>query len=83
MLLPLLITPMGLALEQLEKFQKKILKQLLSVPPNTPDPAIYILSGILPIEAQIHIKVLNFYNNVCNQAETSIEKQLRHEDNSV
>jgi len=35
-----LITPKGLAFEQLEKFQKKILKQLLSVPPNTPDPAI-------------------------------------------
>ena len=51
-----LITPKGLALELLEKFQKKILKQLLSVPPNTPDPAIYILSGILPIEAQIHKK---------------------------
>ena len=74
---------MGLALEQLEKFQKKILKQLLSVPPNTPDPAIYILSGILPIEAQIHIKVLNFYNNVCNQAETSIEKQLARRQLSI
>jgi len=78
-----LITPKGLALEQLEKFQKKILKQLLSVPPNTPDPAIYILSGILPIEAQIHIKVLNFYNNVCNQAETSIEKQLARRQLSI
>jgi hypothetical protein len=40
-----LITPKGLALEQLEKFQKKILKQLLPVPPSTPDPAIYILRG--------------------------------------
>ena len=78
-----MITPKGLALEQLEKFQKKILKQLLSVPPNTPDPAIYILSGILPIEAQIHIKVLNFYNNVCNQAETSIEKQLARRQLSI
>jgi hypothetical protein len=43
---------------------------------NTPDPAIYILTGLLPIEAQIHIKALTLFGNVCRQDEACIEKQL-------
>ena len=31
---------------------------------NVADPAIYILSGLLPIEAEIHIKVLTFFGNI-------------------
>lgn len=63
-------------LEQLDKFQKKMIKQLLSISSNTPDPAIYILTGLLPIEAQIHIRALTFFVNVCRQDEACIEKQL-------
>jgi hypothetical protein len=51
------LIPKGKYLEQLNKFQKKMIKQLLSISSNTPDPAIYILTGLLPIEAQIHIRV--------------------------
>jgi hypothetical protein len=69
-----LIIPKTTALEQLERYQKKLLKQLLSLPPNTPDPAVYLLSGTLPVEAQLHIQALNFFNNICNQEEKSIEK---------
>ena len=43
---------------------------------SCPDPAVYILTGILPIEAQIHIKALTFFNNVCHQGEKNIEKRL-------
>ena len=71
-----LIIPQSAQLEQLEKFQKKMLKQLLSLPINTPDPAIFILTGILQVEAQIHIKSLSFFNNICNKPETSVEKKL-------
>ena len=71
-----LIIPKTTALEQLEQYQKKLLKQLLSLPPNTPDPAVYLLSGTLPVEAQLHIRALNFFNNICNQEEKSIEKLL-------
>lgn len=71
-----LIIPKTTALEQLERYQKKLLKQLLSLPPNTPDPAVYLLSGTLPVEAQLHIRALNFFNNICNQEEKSIEKLL-------
>jgi hypothetical protein len=52
--------------QQQERYQKKLLKQLLSLPPNTPDPAVYLLSGTLPVEAQLHIRALNFFNNICN-----------------
>ena len=50
------------------------MKRLLSVPIRTPDPALYILSGFLPVEA--HKKALIFFNNVCHQSERSIEKRL-------
>jgi hypothetical protein len=59
-----LLLPFSKPLEQLELFQKRILKQILSLPMSCPDPAVYILTGILPIQAQIHIKALTFFNNV-------------------
>ncbi|CAC5421539.1 unnamed protein product [Mytilus coruscus] len=68
-----LLTPSGKPLEQLGIFQKRMLKQVLSLPTRCPDPAVYILTGILPIEAQIHIKTLTFFNNVCHQSEESID----------
>lgn len=71
-----LITPNGVALHQLEIFQKTMLKQILSLPKSVADPAVYILSGILPIEAQIDIKILGFFNNVTHQEENSVEKEL-------
>ena len=43
-------------LETLEKFLRKYLKLILSIPVNSPDPVVYILSWILPVEAQIPIK---------------------------
>jgi hypothetical protein len=51
------LIPKGKYLEQLDKFQRKMIEQLLSISSNTPDPAIYILTGFLPIEAQIHIHI--------------------------
>lgn len=71
-----LLLPGGIFLERLELFQKKLLKQILSVPSNTADAAVYVLTGILPVEARIHIKALTFFNNICNQTENSIEKKL-------
>ena len=47
------------------------MKQILSLYINVADPAInYILSGLLPIEAEIHIKALTFFEH------TSIEWRL-------
>ena len=71
-----LILPTSIYLTQLENFQKKMLKQLLSLPPNVADAAVYILTGILPIEAQIHVRALSLFNNICHQSDDSIEKML-------
>jgi hypothetical protein len=64
-----LIIPKASPLAQLELFQKRMIKQILSLPTRTADPAVYILSGLLPVEARIHIHVraLELFNNICNQ----------------
>ena len=76
-----LLLPSSKPLEQLELFQKRILKQILSLPMSCPDPAVYILTGILPIEAQIHIKTLTFFNNVCHLGEKKTLRKSLQEDN--
>ena len=48
-----ILLPVSKEILQLELFQKKILKQMLSLPPNTNDKAIYMLSEVLPVKAQI------------------------------
>ena len=63
-------------MEQLNIHYKKVLKQILSLYINVADPAIYILSGLLPIEAEIHIKVLTFFGNITRSEHTSIEWRL-------
>ena len=55
---------------------KKTLKQILSLPITTADPAPYILSGILPAEAFIHQRALTFFGNICRLSNTCIEKRL-------
>ena len=71
-----LIMQKATPLAQLELFQKRMIKQILSLPTRTADPAVYILSGLLPVETQIHIRALGLFNNICNQAEDSVEKTL-------
>ena len=51
-----------------EKFNKKYQKMILpcvifSLPVTTADPAVYIISGTLPIEVIVHRRVLTFYWN--------------------
>ena len=53
-----------------------MLKQILSLPPMLADIAVYILTGVLPIEPEIHIRALNLFNNICHQSESSVEKML-------
>lgn len=59
------------------------MKQLLSLPSNTADPAVYILSGTIPIEAVVHKKVLTLFGSIMRLPENAIEyrlaiKQLEH-----
>ncbi|CAC5415022.1 unnamed protein product [Mytilus coruscus] len=71
-----LILPTTSSLTLLENFQKKLLKQILSLPTCVADITVNILTGILPIEAQVHIRALSLLNNICNQPDDSVEKSL-------
>ena len=46
-------------IEQLEKFHRKNLRQLQSLPERTANSAVLLLLGALPIEAEIHKRVLS------------------------
>ncbi|XP_045205894.2 uncharacterized protein LOC123558082 [Mercenaria mercenaria] len=70
------IFPKKTDLERLEKYQRRLLKHILSIPNNTTDSAVYILSGFLPVEAQIHKKALVLFNNICLQNDQSVEKAI-------
>jgi hypothetical protein len=71
-----IVQPKQTNLKKLEVFQKNILKQIQSLPTNAPDPAIYIISGLLPIEAILDIKYMTLFKNICRQHDDAIEKQL-------
>ncbi|CAC5371114.1 unnamed protein product [Mytilus coruscus] len=73
-----LVTPSGKKLDIIDIFHKKCIKQLLSLPTSTATPAIYILSGQLPIEGQIHKKILSLFGNICRQPHDSLEKQIAY-----
>ncbi|CAC5367025.1 unnamed protein product [Mytilus coruscus] len=70
------ILPTSSNLLKLEKFQKQLLKRIMSLPICTPDPSIYILSGFLPIEAQIDQKALILFNDICRQDDSNLEKKV-------
>ena len=80
--LPVLIYGMEVVLpkrkyiDMLDKFYKKFLKMILSLPVNTADPVVYVLSGTIPVEAIIHKRALTFFGNICRLPETTIEHRL-------
>ena len=80
--LPVLIYGMEVVLpkrkyiDMLDKFYKKFLKMILSLPVNTADPAVYVLSGTIPVEAIIHKRALTFFGYICRLPETTIEHRL-------
>ena len=77
------VLPRGKHLDSLEKFYKKYLKLLLSIPVTTADPAVYILSGTVPIEATIHKRALILFGNITRLAPESIEKQVAYRQLSI
>ena len=71
-----ILQPRSQNMNKLEQFLKALLKRILSLPPNVPDPALYIISGLLPVQAQIDIKCLTLFNNICRQNDDTLEKRL-------
>ena len=70
------LLPSQSSIKKLEQFQKQLLKRILSVPQNTPDTAVYILSGLIPVQEQVQWKALTLFNNICRQDDSSIERRL-------
>ena len=62
-------------IELLEKFQRKSLKQIQSLPDKTPNVVTLGLLGILPVEAVINKNALNLFMNVISD-KNSIEYQI-------
>ena len=70
------ILPRQKYMDMLDKFNKRNIQHILSLPTTTADPAIYILSGTTPVEATIHQHALTFFGSIARLRESSVEKQL-------
>ena len=71
-----LVLPCKTLINKLENYQKKMLKQILSLPMGTSDVAVYDISAFLPVERKIDKKILTLINNLAWQSDTSVEKQI-------
>lgn len=70
------VLPKPALVDKLNRTYKKIIKEILSLPVTAADPAVYILSGALPIEGIIHKRTLILFGSICRLDESSVEKQL-------
>jgi hypothetical protein len=46
-------------IEKIESYQRRTLKHLQHFPPNASTPATYLISGVLPLQAEIDKRVLS------------------------
>ena len=51
--------------ETLKNTYKQFIKHILSLPVTMADPAVYVLSGALPIENVIHKRALVLFGSIC------------------
>ena len=77
------VLPNGVHLDKLERLHKRFLKQILSLPQTVADPAVYILSGAIPLEAVIHSRALTLFGSICRLDESTVEKRLARRQLSV
>ena len=70
------VLPKQKHLDTLEMFNKRFLELILSLPVNVADPAVYILTGTLLVEAVLHKRVLTLFRNICRPPQISIVHQL-------
>ncbi len=70
----------------LEDYYLQNLRSLQLLPRSTATPAVYLLLGVPPFEAQVHVKTLTFFMNSlrrCNSLEYElIQRQLIMKDSS-
>ena len=59
----------------LEDHYKHSLRQIQHLPKATATPALYLLMGVPPMEAQLHIRIINFLASALRRPQ-SIEYRL-------
>ncbi len=62
-------------IKPMEQFQKTTLKQLLSLADNVADPTIHLLSGIPPVQYEIHRQALGFLGSIARK-KSSVENDV-------
>ena len=61
-------------ISKLELYQRKVLRQILHLPERVASCAIYILSGQVPLESDLHKRRLSLYGNIVRN--DCIEREL-------
>jgi hypothetical protein len=77
------LLPSGKSFETLEKQYNKMIKQILSLPINTAEPTIYIISGLLPAEAEVHKRAITLFGCICRSGKTSTEWKMAERQLSI
>lgn len=71
----------------LDTYYKKMLRCIQGLPDTTATEALYLLSGVLPIEAQLHIRILTLFGAVASLEENAPLRALAlkrlSEDSSI
>ena len=65
----------------MELYQRKVIRQLLHLPERVATSAIYVLSGQLQVEAEIHKRRLSLYGNIVRN--DCIERELAYRQLAV
>ena len=71
------ILPKQRFVDALERCNKKCLKYILAIPTTTAEPAIYTLTGSIPLEGIIHKHTLSLFGNICRLYYTSVKKKKK------
>ena len=66
-------------LEQLSKFHLTNIRSLQSLPQRTATPAVYLLAGILPIEALIHLRMLSLLGTILRSDNNTLTDVARRQ----
>jgi hypothetical protein len=61
-------------LDGIQNYNKKPFRQVLSLAVNVADPAVYMISVLLPLEAEIHIKVFTMFGNITRAHKTPLNQ---------
>ena len=61
-------------LEALERYHRKTLKQLLSLPDQTANEAVYLLAGIPPITALSHMMALHLMGAIARSPDSMLQQ---------